>query len=80
MGIKITSFIKIEFGNSEKFNEELKQIPEVVKILSISGDFDLLIHILVEKSEDLVEIIEKIEKIPGIKEINSHYVLAEWEK
>lgn len=80
MGIKITSFIKIEFGKSEKFNQELKQISEVVKILSISGDFDLLIHIMVERSEDLVEIIEKIEKISGIKEIKSHYVLAEWEK
>ena len=80
MGIKITSFIRIKFGTSELFNEALKKIPEVVKILSISGYFDLLIHIVVDTSEDLVEIIEKIEKIDGIIEIHSHYVLSEWEK
>jgi DNA-binding Lrp family transcriptional regulator len=80
MTIKITSFIRIEFGKSKNFNAEIKKIPEIIKIFSISGEFDVMLSIEVEQSEDLVEVIEKIEKISWIKEIHSHYVLAEWEK
>ena len=80
MAIKIASFIKTEFGKSEFFSEELQKIPDITKILSISGEYEFLIEISVEKTEDLMDVIEFIEKIPGIKEIHSHYVLSEWEK
>jgi len=80
MTIKIASFIKTEFGKSEFFGKELQKIPDITKILSISGEYEFLIEISVEKTEDLMDIIEFIEKIPGIKEVHSHYVLSEWEK
>lgn len=80
MGIKIASFIKTEVGYSSKCIDSLKNIENVVKILTISGEYNLLVEINTENSEDLVFIIEKIEKIKGIKEIHSHYVLMEWEK
>ncbi|QEE15671.1 Lrp/AsnC ligand binding domain-containing protein [Promethearchaeum syntrophicum] len=80
MTVKIASFIKTEFGKSEFFGEELQKIPDITKILSISGEYEFLIEIRVEKSEELIDIIEYIEKIPGIKEVHSHYVLSEWEK
>ena len=80
MTIKIASFIKTEFGKSEFFSEELQKIPDITKILSISGEYEFLVEMIAEKSEDLMDVIEFIEKIPGIKEIHSHYVLSEWEK
>jgi len=80
MTIKIASFIKTEFGKSEFFSEELQKIPDITKILSISGEYEFLVEMIAEKSEDLMDVIELIEKIPGIKEIHSHYVLSEWEK
>ncbi len=80
MTIKIASFIKTEFGKSEFFGKELQKIPDITKILSISGEYEFLIEISVEKTEDLMDVIEFIEKIPGIKEVHSHYVLSEWEK
>ena len=80
MTIKIASFIKTEFGQSEFFGKELQKIPDINKILSISGEYEFLIEISVEKTEDLMDVIEFIEKIPGIKEVHSHYVLSEWEK
>ena len=80
MAIKIASFIKTEFGKSEFFSEELQKIPDITKILSISGEYEFLVEMIAEKSEDLMDVIEFIEKIPGIKEIHSHYVLSEWEK
>ena len=80
MTIKIASFIKTEFGKSEFFSEELQKIPDITKILSISGEYEFLVEMIAEKSEDLMDVIEFIEKIPGIKEIHSHYILSEWEK
>lgn len=80
MSIKIASFIKTEFGKSEFFIKELQKIPEITKILSISGEYEFLIEVITEKTEDLMDVIEYIEKIPGILEIHSHYVLSEWEK
>ncbi|MHA1766798.1 MAG: Lrp/AsnC family transcriptional regulator [Promethearchaeota archaeon] len=80
MSIKIASFIKTEFGKSEFFIKELQKIPEITKILSISGEYEFLIEVITEQTEDLMDVIEYIEKIPGIQEIHSHYILSEWEK
>ena len=80
MTIKIASFIKTEFGKSDFFAKELQKISDITKILSISGEYEFLIEISVEKTEDLMDVIEFIEKIPGIKEVHSHYVLSEWGK
>ena len=80
MAIKIASFIKTEFGKTDFFSKELQKIPDITKILSISGEYEFLIEMIADKSEDLMDVIEFIEKIPGIKEIHSHYILSEWEK
>ena len=58
----------------------LKNIPEISKILSITGEFSLIVEILAESSDHFVPIIEKIEKFSGILAIQSHYVMAEWQK
>ncbi|MHA1583710.1 MAG: Lrp/AsnC ligand binding domain-containing protein [Promethearchaeota archaeon] len=80
MTLKLESFIKFETGNDSAIIDALKQIPEVSKILSITGDSDLLVEIISDKSEDLMEIIEHISIISGVSEIHSHYVMLEWEK
>ena len=80
MTLKLESFIKFETGNDNAILDALKQIPEVSKILSITGDSDLLVEIISDKSEDLMEIIEYISMISGVSEIHSHYVMLEWEK
>ena len=80
MAIKIASFIKTEFGKSEFFSEELQKIPDITKILSISGEYDLLIEITAEKTEndeltsDLKNLIIDIRKTA--KE-NKNYALSD---
>ncbi|MHA1777336.1 MAG: hypothetical protein DRO88_09055 [Promethearchaeia archaeon] len=80
MEIHVVSFLKIKPQYKKDFLAPLKNISEIRKIQLISGYFDLLIEITVPSSEDLVPIFENIEKIPGLKEIHSHFVLEVWQK
>ena len=80
MSMKLTSFIKLQFGTSQDFITKLRKIPEISKILSITGEYSLIVEILAESSDNFVPIIESIEKFPGILAIQSHFVMAEWQK
>lgn len=79
--IRVISFLKIEFGMSKTIIKMLKSIPEVVKILNTTGETDIIIELEGDSPEALSEVyFEKIDPIPGMKEIHSHYVLSVWEK
>ena len=78
--LKLISFIIIERKQSKHIVNELKKIPEIKKIMTISGEADILIEIHAERNEDAILVIEKIEKITGITEIHSHFVMDEWIK
>ena len=80
MEIQLVSFIKVHTGNKGAFLNALKRFDEIVRVQSITGDYDILIEINVAESEDLVSIFESIEKIPGLMEFQSHFVLEEWQK
>ena len=81
MGVKIVSFLKVNQGFANKIIEELKQIPMVSKIQSITGEYDLLLEINAPESEGLADTFSKsIDTISGIKEIHSHLILKTWEK
>ena len=78
--LKLISFIVIERKQSKQIVNELKKIPEIKKIMTISGEADILIEIQAEENEDAILVIEKIEKITGITEIHSQFVMDEWIK
>jgi DNA-binding Lrp family transcriptional regulator len=78
--LKLISFIVIERKQSKHIVSELKKIAEIIKIMTISGEADILIEIRAEKNEEAIFVIEKIEKITGIIEIHSHFVMDEWIK
>ena len=61
--------------------EELKTIPEIKKVMSLTGDYNLLAEIEVETSEQLFDIFsEKIDLIDGIIASNTHIIMKAWEK
>lgn len=65
----------------KKVIDELKTIPQIKKVMSLTGDFDILAEIEVETSEELYEIFsEKIDLIEGIIASNTHVVMKAWEK
>ena len=59
--------IKLGISVINKVIEELKVIPHITKVMSLTGDYDVLAEIEVETSEELYEIFsERIDMIDGI--------------
>jgi len=72
---------KLGINVIKKVIEELKAIPEIKKVMSLTGDYDLLAEIEVETSEELFDIFsEKIDLIDGIIASNTHVIMKAWEK
>jgi anthranilate phosphoribosyltransferase len=72
---------KLGINVIKKVIEELKAIPEIKKVMSLTGDYDLLAEIEVETSEQLFDIFsEKIDLIDGIIASNTHVIMKAWEK
>jgi len=72
---------KLGINVIKKVIEELKGIPEIKKVMSLTGDYDLLAEIEVETSEELYDIFsEKIDLIDGIIASNTHVIMKAWEK
>jgi DNA-binding Lrp family transcriptional regulator len=74
-------FCKLGISVINKVIEELKKIEQIKKIMSLTGDYDLLAEIEVETSEELFEIFaNQIDLIEGITQSNTHVVMKSWEK
>lgn len=72
---------KLGINVIKKVIEEVKAIPQIKKVMSLTGDYDLLAEIEVESTEELYEIFsEKIDVIDGIIASNTHVVMKAWEK
>ena len=78
--ILIDSFIRTESGKVQEILENLKKVAQIRKIFTITGEYNFLIETEVEQPENFVEIIEKLEKFPGLIDIHSHLILKEWQK
>lgn len=64
-----------------KVIDELKEIPQITKVMSLTGDYDVLAEIEVENSEELFEIFaNKIDLIDGLISSNTHLIMKAWEK
>ncbi|TES95285.1 MAG: Lrp/AsnC family transcriptional regulator, partial [Promethearchaeota archaeon] len=70
---------KLGINVIKKVIEELKAIPEIKKVMSLTGDYDLMAEIEVETSEQLFDIFsEKIDLIDGIVASNTHVIMKAW--
>ena len=81
MTIKAVMFCKLGISVIKKVIEELKKIEQIKKIMSLTGDYDLLAEIEVETSEELFDIFaNQIDLIDGIIQSNTHVIMKSWEK
>jgi len=72
---------KLGINVINKVINELKEIPHITKVMSLTGDYDLLAEIEVETPEELFEIFaNKIDLIDGIISSNTHLIMKAWEK
>ena len=81
MTIKAVMFCKLGISVINKVIEELKKIDQIKKIMSLTGDYDLLAEIEVDTSEELFDIFaNQIDLIEGIVQSNTHVIMKSWEK
>ncbi|MFW9771962.1 MAG: Lrp/AsnC ligand binding domain-containing protein [Candidatus Heimdallarchaeota archaeon] len=81
MAIKAIILFKLGTSVIKPVIEELKKISQITKIMSLTGDYDVLAEIIVETPEELFEIFaNKIDMINGITISNTHMVMKSWEK
>ena len=61
--------------------EALKNVPEITKVFSLTGEYDILAEIEVDYTEQLYEAFAKyIDPIEGIINTNTHVVMKSYEK
>ncbi|MFX1384951.1 MAG: Lrp/AsnC family transcriptional regulator [Promethearchaeota archaeon] len=81
MTIKALIFCQVQHKTMAKVVEEFKNIPEIKKIFSLTGDYDILAEIEVESSDELYDAFaKKIDLIDGIIETNTHVIMRSFEK
>jgi Lrp/AsnC family leucine-responsive transcriptional regulator len=63
---------------SQKFDEAVASLPEVVECHFVSGGFDYLLKIIVPDMETYHKFHQlKLSIIPGVSLINSYFVMSE---
>lgn len=61
----------------EGFRKAIVNVPEVLEVMHVSGDFDYLLKIVVKDMADYERLVrEQISTIPGVGRIQSSFVLA----
>jgi len=81
MTIKAIILCKLGISVIKPVIDELKKVPQIIKIMSLTGDYDVLAEIVVETPEELYEIFaNKIDMIQGIESSNTHMVMKEFIK
>ena len=81
MTIKAIILCKLGINVIKSVIEDLKKIPQITKVMSLTGDYDLLAEAVVETPEELYEIfVNKIDMIDGITVSNTHMVMKEFTK
>ncbi|MFX1237204.1 MAG: Lrp/AsnC ligand binding domain-containing protein [Promethearchaeota archaeon] len=81
MTLKAIIFFKIDLKAMNKVLEKLKEIPQIKKLLSLTGDYDAIAEVETETSEELFDIFSKqIDMIDGLVDTNTHVIMKSWEK
>lgn len=61
----------------EGFQKAVTEIPAVLEVLHVSGDFDFLLKIVVRDMADYEKLVrEQLSTIPGVGKIQSSFVLG----
>ncbi len=57
------------------FEEQVRDIPEVVDCYAVAGDFDFLLHLAVSSHEELYAAHRRILNLDGVSQLKSFYVI-----
>ncbi|GAB4319485.1 MAG: hypothetical protein Kow0069_23020 [Promethearchaeota archaeon] len=77
--MKAIVFVQVVPGHTAEVSEALLRVPEVVRLTSITGEFDLVAEIEVERSERLHDLfVDVIDPLDGVARTLTHVVLKEF--
>ncbi len=62
----------------QDYVERLGAFPEVRHCYGISGETDMLIQVEAATMQRVNEILEQIERFPGIRRVRTHMVIRDW--
>lgn len=78
MPITAIIFFSIKHNASKSITEALKKIPEITKLTSVTGDYDLIAEAQVDQLERLHDIfVNEIDPLEGIVNTVTSIVLKE---
>ncbi|MFK0111989.1 Lrp/AsnC family transcriptional regulator [Streptomyces sp. NPDC091217] len=79
LGYPLTAFVTAHVMQRrlDEVAAALTAVPEVVQVHGISGDADLLIHVVATDADDLYRIAGRILSIPGIERTNTALVMRQ---
>lgn len=79
LGYPLTAFITTQVTQRrlDEVAAALAGIPEVLQVHGISGQIDLLVHVVAADADDLYRIAGQILAIPGVERTNTALVMRE---
>jgi DNA-binding Lrp family transcriptional regulator len=79
IGYPLTAFVTARLVQREldAVAEALEEIPEVLQVQGLSGETDLLIHVVATDADDLYRIAGRILAIPGVERTSTSLVMRE---
>jgi DNA-binding Lrp family transcriptional regulator len=79
LGYPLTAFITTQVTQRrlDEVAAALADIPEVLQVHGISGQIDLLVHVVAADADDLYRIAGQVLAIPGVERTNTALVMRE---
>jgi DNA-binding Lrp family transcriptional regulator len=79
LGYPLTAFVTTRVTQRELDNvaEHLRAVPEVLQVHGITGDVDLLVHVVAADADDLYRIAGQILDIPGVERTSTALVMRD---
>jgi DNA-binding Lrp family transcriptional regulator len=79
LGYPLTAYVTTQVTQRrlDEVAEALASIPEVLQVDGISGQTDLLVHVVAADADDLYRIAGQILAIPGVERTNTALVMRE---
>ncbi|MHA1730344.1 MAG: Lrp/AsnC family transcriptional regulator [Promethearchaeota archaeon] len=79
--LKAIVFLKVARGSMGEIVDFLGKIPEITRITSITGEYDLVVEVEVDDPERLHQIFtDQIDLADGVEETLTHVVMKEFVK
>jgi Lrp/AsnC family leucine-responsive transcriptional regulator len=82
VGFKITAWVQVTLALHqeqpiERFRKSIRELPEVLEVYHVSGDYDYLIKVVVRDMRAYeVFIRERLTKIKAVQQVRTNFVMA----